>query len=338
MRIPLFEKTSYSKGVVKKKFLGGLFKTRTTSDCKNYYFLGIKFFCCNHRSNSHSAIINAVRTETYSALNAALRELHIEQFKNHYMVVDQHQKVFRQFKDIHRGSIGCVLGCAPSLNYYKKMANCYHFGVNTSLNYIRPDYWFSIDAVNVKNLYRQLELADFPKFIGQALVLPKYHVYKREDTKEVTFIPDCVIESFPNSHKFYIDHPSMVISRDISLQPLPDLGSSIFSALSFAIYTGCKTIYIIGCDCSLNGYFDGTKQRMEWYKGNIPELLIASWELYKEHISIFHPDVELISVNPVGLRGIFKEAYTKEYLNHHPEIKGVQIDLLEDLCNYKGSN
>ena len=174
-------------------------------------------------------------------------------------------------------------------------------------------------------------MSNYPKFIGQALVDARYRNYRRFDTKEIAFIPDCIIEELKNSHKFYIDHPSKLISRDISCQPLPDLGSSIFSALSFAIYTGCKKIYIVGCDCASNGYFDGSKQRIEWLKGTVPEKLITSWKLYKEHIAIFHPDVELISVNPIGLRGVFRDVYTKMYLDANPDVRkklGKEITLL----------
>ncbi len=355
--VSIFEKKVIGNEIAKKRFLCGLFKTREELNFKDYYIFGIKFFR-SHRQSSprtkvahvcspasfassnscqsilQSEIIDAVRTEIRSTVNAALKALHIEQFKNHHLVVYQHQKVFPQFKDIHRGATGVLLGCAPSLNYYKKISGSIHFGVNTSFSCVKPDYWFSIDSTSVRKLYKELNTEGFIKFIGQALVSSRYRGYRRGPAREVTFIPDCVIESFSNAYKFYIDHPSLVICRDISLQPLPDLGSAIFSALSFAIYSGCKRIYVVGCDNIANGYFNGEKQKDEWKTGRATSMLLDGWKRYKDHIEIFHPDVELISVNPVGLKGLFQDVYTKEYLQVNPDIKkeiGSKLKLLEDI-------
>ena len=32
------------------------------------------------------------------------------------------------------------------------------------------------------------------------------------------------------------------------------------------------------------------------------------------------PDIEIISVNPVGLKGLFRDVYTKEYVKNNPEL------------------
>lgn len=335
--IPLFVRRCFDDGGQKRKILGGLIKIVKKATTKSIYILGIrvrKIERQDYSSKISSEIISEIHSIVALELQTVVRELHIEQFKNHYLVVQQHQKVFTQFKDIHKGATGALLGCGPSLNYYKRMPGGIHFGVNTSFSCIKPDYWFSIDSTSVKKFYNELSKEMFAKFIGQALVSSKYRSYRRGAVREVTFVPDCVIESFPNAHKYYIDHPSLVICRDISLQPLPDLGSAIFSALSFAIYSGCKKIFIVGCDNVANGYFNGEKQKDEWKKGRAASMLLNSWKIYKEHIEIFHPDVELISVNPVGLQGLFKDVYTAKYLQANPDVRekvGGKVILLEDM-------
>ena len=43
----------------------------------------------------------------------------------------------------------------------------------------------------------------------------------------------------------------------------------------------------------------------------------------------YYDDVEIISVNPIGLRGMFKDVYTREFLKDHPEIDPKTVTLLE---------
>ena len=92
---------------------------------------------------------------------------------------------------------------------------------------------------------------------------------------------------------------------------LPDLGSSIFSAAYFALYTGVKKIYLVGCDCSNQGHWDDTEQT-----GNCMNILPRNWNTFKEFVKTFYPDVEIISINPVGLTGLFDETYTQSYINY----------------------
>ena len=311
-----------------KKIFFGLYTEKYTDKSKTRFLFGIKI---SENKRTVDALNEVGLGDMLREIRSIRREICIEQYKNHFLVISHHQKLFSPYKDIHKGGIGVIVGSGSTLKYYEKISNGKHFVVNAAIDYLEPDYWFSIDITNVKKVYKRLKMSNYPKFIGQALVDARYRNYRRFDTKEIAFIPDCIIEELKNSHKFYIDHPSKLISRDISCQPLPDLGSSIFSALSFAIYTGCKKIYIVGCDCASNGYFDGSKQRIEWLKGTVPEKLITSWKLYKEHIAIFHPDVELISVNPIGLRGVFRDVYTKMYLDANPDVRkklGKEITLL----------
>ena len=87
---------------------------------------------------------------------------------------------------------------------------------------------------------------------------------------------------------------------DISTQPLGCFGSIVFPALQFALWTNPKRIYIVGCDCSNTGHFDKSKSDNLSY-------LIHPWKIFKEFVQIYYPETEIISVNPVGLRGLFTD-------------------------------
>ncbi len=88
-------------------------------------------------------------------------------------------------------------------------------------------------------------------------------------------------------------------------QALGDFGSVIFSAIQFALYTNPKRIYLVGCDCTDNGYFYRNRKTY-----NHDTSLVNGWQKLKEFASIHYPNIEIISINPVGLKGLFTDTYT----------------------------
>lgn len=87
---------------------------------------------------------------------------------------------------------------------------------------------------------------------------------------------------------------------DISVMPLGCFGSIVFPAIQFALWTNPKRIFLVGCDCSNAGHFDKTG-------GNNLEPLVDAYKIIKYFASVYYPDTEIISVNPVGLRGLFQD-------------------------------
>ena len=47
------------------------------------------------------------------------------------------------------------------------------------------------------------------------------------------------------------------------------------------------------------------------------------------YVKNHYPDIEIISINPVGLKGMFKDVYTENYLNDHPEIDKNSAEIIE---------
>ena len=56
--------------------------------------------------------------------------------------------------------------------------------------------------------------------------------------------------------------------------------------------------------------------------------MMAGYHQFKEYARIYYPDVYIISVNPVGLRGLFEDVYTKDFLDAHPEIEKENLKIL----------
>lgn len=303
----------FKKGYWVKKYLGGIYKNKRNDEKKIYYILGIKTkekkFQKPVTGNPNTeAIISAMRKEI-----GLLRKDIQQRTQAAVTVAIQHQKVFPQFKNIHKGKDAVIIGTAPTLNYYTPIKDAIHIGVNMAYQKLDLDYWFCIDNKGLHGSEEELKNTQFVKFFGQAYETFPYHYYreKRHNTNSL-------IESCKNAYKYYVDISNFTsINTDIETQMFPDIGGCIFSALYFTLYTGVKRIYIVGCDASATGHFNGTEQVVGKLVLNWPNY----WKIFKTFSEIFYPDVEFISINPVGLKGMFKDVYTEAYLEANPNIK-----------------
>lgn len=221
-----------------------------------------------------------------------------------------HQKTFGRFKGIYTGKDVVVLATGPSSKTYKPIPGCAHIGVNHAFlrEDVELDYIFTFDY-GMKPLMKQLNAyrkGECIKFYGLWL----------EDDNELLIPESDAIES--GALRFRNDVTHMVNNRstqvrdcrfayDLTTQPLGDFGSVIFSAMQFALWTNPRRIYIVGCDCSSGGhFFDATHPEASGDTSTYNRM-IPSWVKLKDFAHRFYPDTEIISVNPVGLKGLFSE-------------------------------
>ncbi len=228
-------------------------------------------------------------------------------------VCSLHQKVFPKYRNINIGKDIVVVGAGPTLNFYNGMENCIHIGVNKVFKYnkIDLDYSFLLDYnvgcsyIKELNKYRQGKCC---KFYGQ--LLENYHPYS---------IPE--IEAVESSaERYYVNESNYNMAEeflyDISTQPLPCFFSVIFQALSFALWTNPKRIYLVGCDSDFSGHYDDTpmaSDHPEWQRQHRNRNM-DGWNKFQKFTRAYYPNTEIISINPIGLKGRFKDIYTKEYL------------------------
>lgn len=271
----------------------------------------------------------------YKKYNVKIEELQkqLEQLKNfvYYApyiancVADLHKKVLPPYKNIYRNEKIVICGSGPSLNYYSPLKKSIHIGLNRAFEKenLKCDYIFAWDFYNL--------LKDDSLFLQKIKQNPAKKILGR-------FINDKILqvnEDFANQldalmlyssarHNFPVDAFDDMIHYDIEHYPLMDFGSCAFGAFHFALYTGSKCIYLVGIDNSLSGYFKKEfKQRFL-----MVDIILAGWNKVKTFCKIYYPDVEIISVNPVGLKGIFHDVYTQSYLDEHPELKNEDIEIL----------
>ena len=236
---------------------------------------------------------------------ASIHEYQIKQFK--YLSVlhsanNLHQRVFPKYKNINQGKDVVLIATGPSLNEFHPIENAVYVGVNKAFQYdkVKFDYMFLQDYSGATKSY-------IDEFVN----------YEPDYTKKfLGFIPDyisteCIIpekySSYKNVERYYIAHPTEKnnYTFDISSQPFGDKYSIAFPAIQFILWTNPRKIYLVGCDCNVNGYYSSKDGQNSLAVDNVLE----GWKQMKEFAKTYYPDTEIISINPIGLKGLFNDIY-----------------------------
>lgn len=280
--------------------------------------LGVKFnikkkSACNKQEERLRYILrdevsNIVAREISQAL--AVQKLHLE--------------TFPQFKNININNDVAIIGCGPSIKYYNSEINAVNIALNKAIfiDNINFNYLFVWDYNGIikktPDFFETIKNHKCKKFYGHFL----------EDT--MPSIPEFPDDNKNNIYHFYSSArhrlPAYsygnVLHYDIETHPINDFQSISFGALQFALYTRPKRIYLIGLDTKNCGHYAGDNNTY-----NLKQMLLGYMK-FKNHIKIHYPDVEIISVNPVGLKGMFKDVYTQSYVDAHPELLNEDIEIL----------
>ena len=234
----------------------------------------------------------------------------------HNEVTAFNTKAFAEFRNAFRGKDIVIVGSGPTSKYYPPIRDAIHIGLNLSWRRegIPIDYLFTIDG------YRNL--------IDDAKVEDGFHrIHRRVFVGKIV---DRCSENCGNYYEsIYLHGPSIVrffvndcnldqtIHQDICYHPLADFWSVSFEALHFSLLTYPKRIFLVGCDTSPTGHFYAESDKIgDIFKRTISvtskfmKVGYARMKMFAKH---HYPDTEIISINPVGLRGLFKDVYKDEY-------------------------
>ncbi len=226
-----------------------------------------------------------------------------------------HKVAFSDKRYLNYGRDVVVCATGPSFDYFYPLENVYYIGVNNAYksNKIKFDAIFCQDVRTISNGILQKDFIEYRgndciKFVGNRQ--PMTNTANAKDYKIYRYMTE-------NSFNF-----------DIDLTPLPDFCSVIFSAMSYALWTMPKRIFLVGADCSL-----GHAKSLHTGHDSDATNLIDNWKQMSYYINKIYPDIDIISVNPVGLRGLFKtEVYTEEFLNS--DISKIKVKILKNDGSY----
>lgn len=294
--VPIFykEKTPQSKSV---KICGLPIYTRSSSkEYKIFHVLGIPFkrkikspFYCD--KSSFNILLRDLSTTFWNSGEA-------ERICERQIAVARlHKEVFSKYKNCFQDREMVLMASGPSVKKYIRIENAIHVGVNRSfLNEQIPlDFLFIQDKrafANGKEAILKYKGNDVVKFFG--ILNEKFQDW---------IIPESWALQC-HALRYYTDNGfSSRFAYDITSQRLGDFSSVVFSALQFMLFCNPHRIYLVGCDCSNEPYFYDPNQKTDL----IPSRNIANFQRFKEFATVYYPDTEIISVNPVGLKGMFPE-------------------------------
>ena len=217
-----------------------------------------------------------------------------------------HMKTFSQFKNIYDGKdVYLIASGVTADKFYPKDKDAIYVGVNRSFqmdNYRIPmDYIFIQDYSGKTKEYID-DLDNYRpgnciKFYGLTTewsydperTIPESHAIK---AKALRYRTDWIKQEGFEPEFAY----------DITTQPLGCFGSIVFPALQFILWTNPKRIYLVGCDCTTNGYSYNKDDK----NFLIPDRVIAAYKKFKNFANKYYPHTKIISINPVGLKGVFE--------------------------------
>lgn len=237
-----------------------------------------------------------------------------------FAVAELHKKTFLKYKNSNKGKDVVLCGAGPSLNYYEPInEQCKHLALNRAIlkENIQFDYIFAQDWKGIFNI-----IDDIKNYKGRNCI------------KFIGHQDGCLNEQIPESkilefdcERFYTDIYKYRLSNkfqfayDITTQPLGNFGTIAFPAMQFLLWTNPRRIYIVGCDSAPVGHFSGEElpsNKRALGDETYPRI-IRQWKMFKDFAQLYYPNVEIISVNPIGLKGIFSDTYTQDFLKDYPQ-------------------
>ena len=291
-------------------------KTKTLDfyriDKKKYYILGLPLYRKRKKAIDVNLFQTSLITKFQRSINAALTN----------------RDTFAEFKNCNTGRDVVLMGAGPSVKCFSKIDDAVYIGCNRAvlLKSVSFDYIFAIDKIGLEATGKAL--LNYPnercvKFIGDINCGIDYQIPE-----------DFRIKCGARPYKTTGGIVSARFTMDIDKEPLGSFHSVALQAIQFALFTNPRRIYLVGMDCSSNGkHFAGKEHFVSKRGENILELQkaqINEWKLLKKFANLYYPDIQILSVNPVGLKGIFQEVYTKKFLKKNPDINVSTVTILED--------
>ena len=233
-----------------------------------------------------------------------------------YMIISSMQAISIH-KDVYEKNNGSMIdkqavlvGCGSTVKNYNYIKGATHVGVNRAFKEKRINFDFLFAQDSFPEGMDEINGYPCTKFYGylpNETIREMGHIIRR--ISEVDYKKSnarrYIIEDVQNGHW----------ANNLAIEPLGNFQGCCFSALQFICFCHPKTLYLVGFDCT-----DVVNTELQTVALN-SDVQMRSWKMFKKIAQTIYPDIEIISINPIGLKGLFKDVYTKKYLEEHPEIE-----------------
>lgn len=300
--LPIYYRKTY-KNYVKRDYVFSFLQIRESKYISKYYICKIPIF-------NKIKIIDAVQQ-----LTTNLHKINCET-KTLIQCQSLHKETFGPYKYAFKDKTVVLIASGPTAQYHLPIENAIYVGVNNAclLENVKLDFLFCQDFYmdeEKRNAIVNYRPNECQKFFGRIPDERIKQCWKHAAGKHVKRCPKYLIEQSKAKEYYVYDNIKLGFCLDIENEPLM-AGGIAFAAMQFILHTHPQKIYLVGCDCS-KGFF---------YKSDIVfdnTNMLAGWIALKAHIDELYPDIEIVSINPVGLRGLFKDEYSDNYLESFDE-------------------
>lgn len=230
---------------------------------------------------------------------------------------------YKEYKRKFENKDVVLVATGPSAGEYKNIIpGAIHIGVNNApIKYTNIDF----DAVFIQDFFTTNPDLNVQIYNYKPNKCKKFFGVHSWHRLFVNIQNGMMIDRIPQHFFYDIDNviPYLLMdsyctkfSVNLESEPFGDIGGSVFSALQFICYTHPRRIFIVGCDCGTTK--SASTKTVNDYSGQI-----KMWQFCKDFISKIYPEIEIISINPIGLRGMFKDIYEENFIKNHPELGNI---------------
>lgn len=237
------------------------------------------------------------------------------------------RETFLPFKNYCKGKKLVICGAGPSLADFKPIDDAVYIALNRAVLFDKVDFdfLFVLDWYGIRHI--QKEVLEYKGNNCVKLFAQNYAPIDwmfRINTPE-SFVSACGGKRFctdvftHDGTLEYLFKSEFVV--DIDRRPLGCFLDVFFEAVQFALYMNPEKIYLAGLDHK-GGHFSYKNlsedqkekdcQMISEFFDSVLEKVRLLCEKLKDFASVYYPDTEIVSVNPVGLKGIFKDWYQAE--------------------------
>ena len=243
--------------------------------------------------------------------------------------IDEIQRNLQTLCNVHQNQSAVVFGAGPSLLDYKEIDDGSFVRVSCNRQifreeilpfhlYINVDGGGGGDHSYVKDFKEDIDSYQpiYAKFYGVHWVV-LYEAYV-----DAGAIPFMVYTTKYRKHQYTnntgmkkttrVEDVDLVhtveFSNDLSVMPVALNSNVAFPIMQFLLYMGFEKIYLVGFDASGGGRWN--YPNAYWNCGNYGQSVVQwpkRWYFFRKWQKKEYPDVKIISVNPVGLKGMMDD-------------------------------
>ena len=246
-------------------------------------------------NKSKTKVLNLVKEMAYNnAINIAASQCNAESFAD--------------IKNCNIGKKIALCGAGPSLNKYKPITDCMHVALNRALlkNEISYDWFVADDWIGIKFFQDQLISFSGIKFFGHLL---------GDNSREIpeSFRIRCKARRYYSDSYIFLNGFDSRFVCDIDKMAIGQMPNIALSAMQILLFSNPDVIYLVGCDANTGHFYQpkelSDKDLTTDFLAVSADHTIEKWKELKEFASTHYPDTKIISINPVGLKGLFIDEY-----------------------------